>query len=604
VFDVLFCDDPLEYGNNPSELAQLPAASLAWQMVALPLVPPYGWDQLQTIDFDAAQDRVLLLDDTAKLLAVSGSGSGAWLTAADYGSRLGAATCFDPVARHFYVSGGSRNTGSMPSVETPLLLSTSVDAPVVWNTSTGGKVVVSSARGAELPAWLGGFAAPASAQADSLPRARFGQAQAVDPLTNVLWMYGGQATDGTGDVLSDLWMLPPGPGGKWTRVFTANPTPGYRRYAQMFWDAPRSRFLLIGGDDTHVRISDAWELRVDGAATWRQLSIVGTMPSSYQEQFPDMYDGTYWVISNTLTPITRMTIGLDALTYEVVTPTGSDLPSIYFYGVDFAGFDPVQRKMYWFPDHGGYLSELYRLVTTTLSGLTSDWQVTTTVGPTPSLRAFMSSRVDTPTSRIIISGGEYDNGPYFADTWALQLPITLPTATLISVETALSEASGVQLRWHVSAAAGTTCTVERSSDGSAWSAAGVATWTGADEVTFADAALASGTREAYRLQVGAGADATRSAAVWLDAASTGGAAMAIAPLTSPSRGLPTLRLSLRADAPAHVRMLDVSGRVVSEANVAPGTQRWSPASAPAPGLYFAELVQGRDRRIARIVVAP
>jgi hypothetical protein len=215
----------------------------------------------------------------------------------------------------------------------------------------------------------------------------------------------------------------------------------------------------------------------------------------------------------------------------------------------------------------------------------------------------MGMAFDPTTSRVILDAGTADNGVYFADTWALQVPQTLPTATLISVESALSGPSGVRLRWRVSATTGTPCTVERSSDGTSWAAAGAASWTGSDVVAFSDAALAAGVREAYRLRVG-GIDATTSDAVWLTGASSASAALAVAPLTNPSRGAPALRLSLREGSPARVRLLDVSGRVVGESQLAAGTQSWTPGVAPSPGLYFAELVQGRERRVARVVVAP
>ena len=116
------------------------------------------------------------------------------------------------------------------------------------------------------------------------------------------------------------------------------------------------------------------------------------------------------------------------------------------------------------------------------------------------------------------------------------------------------------------------------------------------------APLGAGARAAYRLVISDAAGRHAGDPVWLVGPAR--TALALWPLGNPAHGAIAVRLSLPGSAPAHVRLLDVGGRLVREASVPAGTQAWSFGVPPAPGLYFAEVEQAGARRVARIVAAP
>jgi hypothetical protein len=238
-------------------------------------------------------------------------------------------------------------------------------------------------------------------------------------------------------------------------------------------------------------------------------------------------------------------------------------------------------------------------------GSTITWAANSILTVAPPARFDASAVFDPFASNLIVIGGyqDADMPRSFGDTYALHVPQSAPTATLASLVDASSDASGVRLRWNVSAVAGTPCTVERSADGVSWVTAGSAAWTGSHEIAFTGAPLASGARAAYRLRVGQAGGDVLGAVTWLSGPAER-VALAVTPLSNPCHGAPSLRLSIAAGAPAHLRLMDVGGRVVSEANVPAGTQQWTVTSALHPGLYFAQLAQGGQRRVARMVIAP
>jgi hypothetical protein len=602
VFDVLVGSGGLGFDDSTQLFALNAGGTPAWTGVTLPafpLRPGYANDVPFMLSLDAAESRLLMVGATGATLALPiGGGAAQWLTSsmATPALRFGAAGAFDPIARRVYVDGGAKDASfQMARSVLPLFTSATVDSDAPWSPSLPAPGLAA--------AWLATPAPAPAAVSDSLPRARFGEANAVDPVGNAVLWYGGQATDGTGDVLADLWTQSLSPLSPWQRIIVPGPTPGIRRNASFLYDAARDRFLLVGGDNLVNRYADVWELRLRPAPAWRQLGTTGTV-ASYSTLVADAARGDAWCVFYGAYLLRHVTLGDDVIGFEEVTSTGISLPQAC--QPVFAGFDPVQRRMFWFPDQyhsGGYSIPFNQLWTTSLAASSGDWLLQNVSGPWPTPRGWNSFAYDATTSRILISGGEQDNGVYFADHWALQYPVELPTAALTSLVDATSDAAGVTLRWSVGAPTGTPCTVERSADAVGWSVVGSGQWIAASEIRFTDAPLASGTRAAYRLRVGTTGAETVSALVWLDAAA-GNLALSIRPATNPCRGIPSLRLTLASGAPARMRLQDVSGRVVGEATLGAGTQQWTSASSVRPGLYFAEVVQGRERRVTRVVVTP
>ncbi len=633
-FDVLFgsrFDSTLEVdsGTDP-ELFSLDATTSTWTSLPLPgagsLPRPFSM-----LSLDAARDRLLLKDVAGDVAALSlRDGAARWLVTGPLGARYASAMVFDPLGRRLYVDGGAdRSDIWMPGIVERTLISATVDSAADWTPSPPepGPAAWQAADLAPGARWLHSILLdPEGQQTISLalnlprvvahrlsqptswvelgvesplrPEPRYGAAVTLDPVHHALVVYGGATLDGSGALLDDVWQLSLAPGGQWSRIALPGSGPSPRRYSSFVYDAPRSRFLLMGGDDLQAQISEVWELKLDPEPAWRQLVGLGPL-APYLQPFVDDARGDAWTFSYGLNPIAHIVFGQDTVSVETVPSEGGLPPFDLYY---YAMFDPGQRRLMFFEDRtGGYSAHLGQFWSAMLGGAELTWVLQDANGPQPAGRGFFANAFDPVTNRIIIDGGQTDNGPNYADTYALQLPAGLPTATLVSLEEATSDARGVMVRWWVNAAPGTACTVDRSVDGASWTAAGEAVWLGAHEVRYDGAPLAPGARAAFRLGVAGAGGMQWSEAVWLDGPAAG-ATLALAPISNPSRGAPTLALELADGPPARLRLLDVSGRLVSEATLPAGTRRWTAASPPPPGLYFAELVQRGERRVARVVV--
>jgi hypothetical protein len=94
----------------------------------------------------------------------------------------------------------------------------------------------------------------------SAPSARVSAAAAYDPVTQLVYLYGGA---GGGGELGDLWVWD---GSTWQQV-EASGAPGPRRDAKLAWDGARRRGVLYGGRNGSQSV-DFWELSlVDNECT-------------------------------------------------------------------------------------------------------------------------------------------------------------------------------------------------------------------------------------------------------------------------------------------------------------------------------------------------
>ena len=635
-FNVLFND---EFGTGSSQLWALSAgASPAWSAIALPAYPRRG--HASTLALDGLSGRLLLVDEHGLALALSPvDGSAQWLTSSAPATRYQAAVLFDPVSRRLFLDGGSQRGGELYQGDsaTPMLLSAAVDSGVTWTPDApaagvsswtspgdyeigsrwlqgalfdpvGSKLLITGGYG--LSAVPGGVAIRSLASgggwtalgagSDSLPRPALGQGAVIDPTDDALLTYGGQASDGTGDLLAGLWKLPLTPSGRWQKIEPQGVSPGPLRGCAFVYDAPRARFLLLGGDDLSQWSLKVWELRLLPSPAWRQLTVVGQMPP-YPSLFADDRDGSAWCVSFGAYPVGHVLLGDDVVQFQPADSTATSAPPDLF----FAGFDPVQMRMLWFEDRsGGYSVNLDQMYfTSLLGGPPLAWQLSTVATGGPTSRGGMAIVFDPSTSRLVIDGGLADNGAYFADTWALQLPLDQATAALASLASASADAAGAHLEWSVSSGAVAALTVQRSRDGTAWQDAGPARRADDGRAAFDDRALTAGTRLAYRLRVSLAGDVTTTSPVWLEGV-PGSRGLALEAVANPARGALAVRFSLGSGAPAHLRLLDVSGRLVSETTVSSSAAAYDFGSPPAPGLYFAELSQGSAKRITRLVAVP
>lgn len=167
------------------------------------------------------------------------------------------------------------------------------------------------------------------------------------------------------------------------------------------------------------------------------------------------------------------------------------------------------------------------------------------------------------------------------------------------------DAGRVRLAWQTDDGSIVLPSVERRSASRAWTAMGVAAGDGRGWFHYEDAAVRGGERYAYRLAIGAGADARYSPIVEVDVPSLLLAVESIYP--NPARGPLFVRFSLMGEERAALELIDVAGRRVARQDIehpaaGPRSARFASA-ALHPGVYWVRLSQGGRAASASVTVA-
>lgn len=616
-------------------------AAVASQWIEVTPVTGWGGGFPRGVARDRGADRLLVVDEYASAWSLSpDDGSARRLDNGNcaptqlFSTRYGIATAFDPLTRRLHAHGGQHLGQALP-----MFMSLPVDeagqATIPWRTDEPQAIgsrwlhtLLLDPSGNQLVD-LNGFTVPfgdtSTTAVHSLsassgwrhldpegqPQGRtpFASAYVVDRARHAVLAFGGQRLDGSGAVDDQLWSLSLAGGDTWHVVESAGPRPPARRFAQFCFDAPNNRFILLGGDDGRKYLIDAWELRMEPAPAWRELSLGGEQSPLYMPVHPDEYRGGAWAIHwgfrnwdvyDSFRPVYRVTFGADSVLFAFV-PTVGDQPDASFELAPIL-FDPVRLRFVGFVTRYDLenvdFSDLYEV----RLGTTATWGRLPTSGSRPALRGEFASAFDPIGNRMFIVGGYQDNQHYCGDTWQLQL-LDYVTPVAISLASATADAAGAHLRWRLGAAFASAA-VERSRDRVAWEPVGNARAIGAGDLSFDDPDLAPGESAAYRLRVLAGSEVIVSEPAWVTAPAGAAASLSLRVLAPAPGGAPAVLLSSAPGVEARLSLHDVSGRRIEAVSLAGGTRAYAFARRPAPGLYFAELAQRGDRRVARIVVTP
>lgn len=588
----------------------------------------YPCEGARELQFDRDSDRLILVTARGNVRLLPLAGGPVMRLEGEFqcdARREGLAIAFDPVRRRLYQSGGRRVTFSSQD-----LTSISTDGGVPVGSASGGTSGTSwfeeqpfglgsrihhsaqweSSRGRLIV--FGGWSNPDPlrqtmalrvdgrsgweplGESGPKPPIRFAQSFALDPVGDAALLFGGQATDGTGDYLGDLWRLPLA-GGTWESIAPGGDSPGLRRGAAFFHDPLRDRWILMGGDDGVTLGLSAWELKLRPAPVWRQLAVLGDAAATRVSPFADPASGVWWGLSFNGT-LYRIRLGDDSLTGEAV-PIQGELPSAFTVG----SFDSVRRRFVLFHREQQHVRTLFsEPLALQVGDIASVAPLALDPSLPPVLRWFHATAFDAAADRMLVVGGYDDGDLYFGDTWQLQWQTPVPVAATLARSEA--DAAGTRLEWHVSGAGSASGAVERSADGVEWFARGAARVAGTDALAFDDTPLAPGERAAYRLIVRSGAERIVTATAWVqrDAVT---AALMLAAAENPARGPLRLRFSLPHGEPATLTLFDAGGRILEQADLAPTQREWSFAAPRAPGLYLARLQQGRESRLVKLAAS-
>lgn len=586
------------------------AGPFEWQALATPPLPFCG--QPESLLRDAVGDAFLVNDDHGAACRMPGSGAAAQVLASECTTRRrDAAYALDPATRTLWRHGGR----DLLDAHT-LMQSLDVNAPAGWKSGTpehmGSRLWHSSVVDREsgrlfvFGGWVSGTV-PALVMSRSLdgeggwtpfaeaspvrPRVRFLHSLVLDPVRRQLLVFGGQATDGSGLLLGDLWRLPLAPGGVWERIEMPGPSP--RRLCSLWHDPAQDRFLLVGGDDLAKPLAEVWELRLGAAPAWRMLGTRGDLGPPQSGVWPDPVRGDAWVVRQDLL-LHHLTFTVDSAFGEALELEPDALRPVVPYG-----FDAARREILAFArDDAGRMECATPLAMA--PEVARRWTERTLSHEAPGGRVAAALALDPLADRVLLVGGYDDDARYFADTWALQWQA--PVAATAALAHAQASAQGTRLEWRMSGATSVRATVERSADGVAWLELGAARAASADVLVFDDAPLEPGERAAYRLRIGSGATPTLSEIAWLERAAAP-AALALAAAQNPSTGPMRVRLALAGSAPATLTLFDLSGRALERVDLAAGAREWSFGAPRTPGVYLARLSQGGVHRMVKLAAS-
>ncbi|MGH7723934.1 MAG: Kelch repeat-containing protein [Candidatus Eiseniibacteriota bacterium] len=380
------------YANGAGRNNEVWALSLtgapAWTKLNPTGTPPQPRDS-HTAVYDPVLDRMVIFGGVATggarndVWSLSLAGTPAWTLLTPTGTppsaRFGASALFDRQRRRMYLFGGG------------------VGAP---NTSETWVLDLSGGT----PAWT-------QLTPTNPPQGRQYHRAAYDPLGDRMLVFGGSS----GPILGDTWALPLSPGTNWI------PLSGTRRKGHSaLFDPARHRMVVFGGENG-TQLNDAWELGLEETPTWARL-YPGETPPSPRALHSTIYEpkrDRMIIFGGRGGPPVNDVWELafsGTLAWHQIVPTGTPpAPRLDHAAV----YDPQRHRMLVFggADAGGMYNDVWAL---SLSG-TPAWTLLAPTGTRPAGRAAAHVVYDSVRDRLIVHGGYDRNFFALSDVWALSL---------------------------------------------------------------------------------------------------------------------------------------------------------------------------------------
>lgn len=582
--------------------------------------PHFSGSMTLGVAYDAAADRMIGVPYGGDALLTWRMGDAGWTTIGPLnvalGSRRHVALAIDPVRRRLLVSAGfSDGSWTASSALTAIALDPIGDwqdlgvysgEARMWHQAVldpaHDRMIVHGGWLTELPSATtlirpldGSPPIPIVPEPGPQPRRRYGFSLAYDSNRDRLLVHGGQATDGTGDYLGDLWSLdlassPP----RWEPLPDLPGAPGIRFFGSAFFDPAHDRLVLFGGLDLDGYPAGVHVLEFSPTPHWRSLGVSGAIDGSGPHDcFFDATRGRAWVDPGSHGVI-RMDMDHDSVHFVAVAVAGPEAPNIHF-----DGFDPTTESLVGFGcDSYGYQS------------FTSLWMLRLgdepllrpepVTGALPYERRFLEATVFDPRrSRLVMYGG-YDDGHHYFDDW-FALAFEQPVPALADLVGAEDASDGVHLAWHVRTP-GTSVRVERSDDGTSWGLLATLVADGSGELRWTDVSVRPGSTLRYRLRFADGATSAEATVVVRALVSH----LRLVPERNPTDGPLAFVVDLPREGAAELALYDLAGRRVRSTTLrsaAPGERRVTlEGAALSPGLYWSRLSVAGESVGARVVV--
>ena len=373
----------------------------------------------------------------------------------------------------------------------------------------------------------------------------------------------------------------------WTLVAPAGTPPSPRESMSGVYDAARSRLLVFGGWNGASSLNESWELDFLPTPTWKPFIVLGTPPPSrfgHTMVYDTLRDrlvlyggsdnstlyGDAWTLDLGGTPV-----------WTQLTPGGTPPDGRVGHN---AMYDPLRDRMIvfgGFASVGGFENAVYAL---NFAGGTPSWSQLAPAGTPPSERDFAGAIYDAAHDRFVITEGNGAIFPPGGDTWALSWG-DIQTPTLLSLADYDVGPGRVTLRWQASNAASLTASVERSDDGTLWTALGTPRLEGTNLLVYEDATVPPG-HFGYRLQYDQGSTPQFTDPVWVNVAAAGASLALEGFHPNPGPQSVAIAFSLPDAQPAVLQIHDLRGRLVYSREV----------GSLGPGSHLARL--GSERKLS------
>lgn len=254
------------------------------------------------------------------------------------------------------------------------------------------------------------------------PVPRWDHSAIYDAPRDRMVLFGGTTNGST--TLNDAWTVPLSGLQLWSLIDTNGPgLPTARHSHSAIADAPRNRMLVFGGiDDGSNPLSDVWSLSFTNPNKWTQLDPTAsvTVPS---DDFASVYDPVRERM------VTSMGAEFWVLTNLAGTPAWAQIGPLGPAPTERTGmvaiFDAPRNRMLVFG--GVTVTSPWSRDLWAYSFASQSWSIIIASGQSPPGRSFASAVYDPAGDRLILFGGDSQQGP-LNDAWQLSLSST-PTWT-------------------------------------------------------------------------------------------------------------------------------------------------------------------------------
>ncbi len=350
-------------------------------------------------------------------------------------------TTIPPAVANTWTKLNSRvlNPSEDPSVELPLARASH---SMVYDSSTGRAIMFGGSGGSDYlnDTWAYDPATNTWTDLDpagAAPAARRCQSMVYDPSAGWVIVFAGEDTtgtllDGTGELLNDIWAYDP-TANKWTDLDPVGAVPSARWCQSMVYDPSTGQVIMFGGSDESGCLNDTWAYDPT-ANKWTDLDPVGAVPSARWQQAM-VYDPRSGRVIMYGGEAGTGALLNDTWAYDPTANAWTDLEPLEAPSAGRRShsmvYDSSTKRVIVFGGWGDRDDVLAGMLNDTWAydPAANAWTDLDPPGALPPRRKGQAMIYAASSGRVIMFGGDYDNGQYWTcinDTWAYNPTAEVP----------------------------------------------------------------------------------------------------------------------------------------------------------------------------------